>query len=118
MSEYTEGPWELTEHEDREGGNPWYRITGESTLFLEVVECSDGYVPGQNKANAHLIAAAPELLAMLLRVRETCHLSEDEELGDDIDRLVGKALGQPHYKELNDLLDDLDDQEDEEEDAN
>ncbi len=80
-------------------------------MFLDVIECPDGYVPGQNKANAHLIAAAPELLAMLKRVRETCHMSEDPELGDDIDRLIGKALNQP-YKELNDLLDDLDEDND------
>jgi hypothetical protein len=62
MSKYTTGPWTLTEFEDHEGGNPWYRIEGDSTLFLEMVECSDGYIPGQNKANAHLIAAAPDLL--------------------------------------------------------
>lgn len=63
MSKHTPGPWTLTEIPDHEGGNPAYRIEGESTLFLTVAECSDGYIPGQNEANAHLIAAAPDLLA-------------------------------------------------------
>ena len=82
MSQHTPGPWELKEFEDTEGGNPWYRIEGKSTLHLEVVECSDGYVPGQNKANARLIAAAPDMLAMLKelewsRVGHRCEICQN-----------------------------------------
>ena len=67
MSEakHTPGPWKLTElpWECDGQSEPIYRVDGESTLFLSVAPCSDGYVPGQNEANAHLIAAAPDLLA-------------------------------------------------------
>lgn len=61
---HTPGPWKMTEILDDEGGPPVYRIEAATTLFLTVAPCSDGYVPGQNAANAYLIAAAPDLLAV------------------------------------------------------
>ena len=69
-TKHSKGPWEIQELLDHEGGNPTYRITAESTLFLNVTECADGYVPGQNEANARLIAAAPDLLAEVERAHE------------------------------------------------
>jgi len=54
-------PWTIEPLND-EGTEPCFRISAESTLFLEVCPCADGYVPGQNAANAHLIFAARDLL--------------------------------------------------------
>lgn len=70
MAEHTPGPWEIRELPPDNCGElePIYRIEGEPTLFLTIAPCSDGYVPGQNKANAYLIAAAPDLLAELRRL--------------------------------------------------
>lgn len=44
-------------------------------------------------ADARLIAKAPEMLAMLRRIRSTCHLFEENTLADDIDRLIAEATG-------------------------
>jgi hypothetical protein len=41
--------------------------------------------------DAALIAAAPEMAAMLRRVLETCHMSEDESLQGDIEALLARA---------------------------
>jgi hypothetical protein len=67
---HTPGPWTLTELPLSNDGDlePSFRIEGETTLFLTVSPCSDGYRPGENEANARLIAAAPDLLAVLERL--------------------------------------------------
>jgi hypothetical protein len=58
-----------TEH--LKGREPWFWVSAEATLHLQVVACPDGFVIGQNEANARLIAAAPELLEEL-RVALAC----------------------------------------------
>ncbi len=65
MSGHTPGPWTVEKLPLGNDGEvePAFRVSGDSTLFLTVSPCSDGFVPGQNRANAHLIAAAPDLLA-------------------------------------------------------
>jgi len=67
-TKHSPGPWEMsgpmgTEH--LRGQEPWFYIYAEHTLHLRVVACSDGYIRGENEANARLIAAAPELLESL-----------------------------------------------------
>lgn len=65
MSNHTPAPWTIRELQPDNDGEqePSFRIEGESTLFLIVTPCSDGFVFGQNEANARLIAASPDLLA-------------------------------------------------------
>ncbi len=63
-TKFTPGPWSIfgplsDKHE------PAYRVSAERTLSLTVSPCHDGFVQGENKANAHLIAAAPELYEAL-----------------------------------------------------
>jgi hypothetical protein len=60
----TPGPWTLSRLKSG-GGEPSFRIDGDPTLLLFVSACSDGFVIGQNEANANLIATAPDLLAEL-----------------------------------------------------
>jgi hypothetical protein len=64
MSEtkYTPGPWYLSTEDGRDD-----RITGSlsRTGTPWIAEVIDGLPPGMARANAHLIAAAPDLLAAL-----------------------------------------------------
>jgi hypothetical protein len=48
-----------------EGREPWFWVSADRTLHLQVAACPDGYVAGENEANARLIAAAPDLLEAL-----------------------------------------------------
>jgi hypothetical protein len=50
-----------------QGREPWFWVYADRTLHLQVQACADGYVTGENEANARLIASAPELLAALQR---------------------------------------------------
>jgi hypothetical protein len=100
--------------DDNEGGPPVYRIEGNGpTLFLEVAPCADGYVPGQNEANARLIAAAPELLSACRGARndlsdelEDCTSPGSRESLENriayLDRVIAKAEGKdaPHAPDL------------------
>ena len=68
-TKFTPGPWSIfgplsDKHE------PAYRVSAERTLSLTVSPCPDGFVHGENKANAHLIAAAPELYEALEEIVE------------------------------------------------
>ena len=68
MSAHTPGPWDMSNpmgKDHLEGREPWFWVTARTTLHLRVSACADGYVVGENAANARLIAAAPELLAEL-----------------------------------------------------
>lgn len=67
---HTPGPWSIQRLPTDGDDEPSFRIDGESTLFLRVAACADGYVPGQNEANALLIAAAPELLGFCADVEK------------------------------------------------
>lgn len=63
-TKFTPRPWSIfgplsDKHE------PAYRVSAERTLSLTVSPCPDGFVHGENKANAHLIAAAPDLYEAL-----------------------------------------------------
>jgi len=71
--QHTPGPWLVTgpfdtnDYDDSEG---WYRIEAARTLDLRVCRSADGYVEGENEANARLIAAAPDLLKALQSTRK------------------------------------------------
>ena len=63
MGTHTPGPWAMsrpmgTEH--LRGAEPWFWVSADRTLHLRVAACADGYVVGENEANARLIAAAPD----------------------------------------------------------
>lgn len=81
---HTPGPWEIQELPCEDGETePSYRVSGESTLFLTISPCADGYVPGQNEANAYLIKAAPDLLEALHDARKTLSYVTEKAPGYD-----------------------------------
>ena len=61
---HTPGPWKMRRLPiDPCNETECFRIEGKGpTLFLHVTPCADGFIEGQNEANARLIAAAPCLL--------------------------------------------------------
>ena len=68
MSKHTPGPWTMSRPMGTghlEGREPWFWVSADRTLHLQVAACPDGYVAGENEANARLIAAAPDLLEAL-----------------------------------------------------
>jgi hypothetical protein len=73
VSKHTPGPWTMscpmgTGH--LEGREPWFWVSADRTLHLQVAACPDGYVAGENEANARLIADAPRLYDENKRLRE------------------------------------------------
>jgi hypothetical protein len=68
VSKHTPGPWTMSRPMGTghlEGREPWFWVSADRTLHLQVTACPDGFVAGENEANARLIAAAPELLEAL-----------------------------------------------------
>ena len=64
MSKYTPGPWSMSGpmgKDHLQGREPWFWVSADRTLHLQVAACPDGFVRGENEANARLIAAAPLL---------------------------------------------------------
>jgi hypothetical protein len=80
------------------GEEPWFYVGADTTLHLQVVACPDGYVIGENAANARLIAAAPDLLDVLLRAKDIIEAldgtsTENEKLVDDYRAVLAKVEG-------------------------
>ncbi|WOC04901.1 hypothetical protein [Providencia sp. PROV024] len=64
--------------------------------FIALINDSSSFSRGEHKANAHLIAAAPELLSELIRLRNIV-ASYKQDSGDNLDitdAVIAKALGQ------------------------
>ena len=76
-AKHTPAPWTMsvpmgTGH--LEGREPWFWVSADRTLHLQVMACPDGYVCGENEANARLIAAAPDLLDALKELADLVDL--------------------------------------------
>lgn len=99
---HSNGPWEMTEILDHEGGPPVYRVQAKSTLFLTVAPCADGYVPGENEANARLIASAPALLEEVERLYEDILAQVDDMVCDAGDHDGGSADSCEHCRAVAD----------------
>ena len=70
MTKHTPGPWE-----DNNGEVTTQRVDGRSFRRIAVVQDYGlGSLPEVDTANAKLIAAAPELLAALLKIREAFYV--------------------------------------------
>jgi hypothetical protein len=82
MTTHTPGPWSVDQSKTCVTNN-----TG--TSVIAEVMCP--YTPGRQLANARLIAAAPELLAMLQRInREVDDNDINADLTDAISKLVAR----------------------------
>lgn len=74
MSGHTQGPWKASESDPAEGAHVFW-ITAPQGCGQHNGEVDITSVPGNKPANAHLIAAAPDLLKALkniLRRFENC----------------------------------------------
>ena len=90
--QHTPGPWELSHGtEPGQGREPWFWVSASRTLHLRVYACPDGFVIGENEANARLIAAAPDLLAALKGVLCVADRKTDE--FDAARAAIAKAVG-------------------------
>ena len=94
MTKHTPGPWRVASYFKTNGLDvPWYQVKNENGFI--VAECGQGRFEMLN--NAHLIAAAPELLEAL----EEAHLdllnSDDSYAGSSVCRrnqdLIDRAKG-------------------------
>jgi hypothetical protein len=96
-AQHTPGPWHLDFFD-----KPYIlanRASDEKEIYIAEVtdEDSEGLCPSveEAQANAHLIAAAPELLAMVKRLRsEGVALFGDDYNTDALDALITKAGGE------------------------
>lgn len=95
---HTPGPWEAIGNLVR---SPMYQPEG-LPKGIQVAECRDGYFrphTEEAKANARLIAAAPELLQILREARATFEMWKDvapaKSLCADIDSLISKIEKAP-----------------------
>ena len=61
----TPGPWELSRKMMPQNGEGFYWVTAKRTLHLRIAPCDDGFVKGENEANARLISKAPDLYLAL-----------------------------------------------------
>ena len=68
MSQHTPGPWSINEWPQRDAE---IRIGAANTPLIATVHLRDESINGQ-KANAHLIAAAPELLQLAKQYASEC----------------------------------------------
>jgi len=112
-AKHTPGPWRIQDLQPAiRAGNckagpdgTRFRVYGDTTLWLDVVADSDGFVFGENEANARLIAAAPELLEALIEERRVRLLGQESEVhwesmrdlrrasAADTDAAIAKATG-------------------------
>ncbi len=94
MSEtkHTSGPWEVGVHP----ANDRLHIVRPVLFGSKVVvlpECEGGHVALKNSADARLIAAAPELLDVLMAMRETVYEQPVGVWFYAIDAAIAKATG-------------------------
>jgi hypothetical protein len=93
MAKHTPGPWEVTEHGHIIDGNPWYSINkGAIDIAYERWSLND---EPTRRANARLIAAAPELLRLLNQagLHLDCCKGQDYPLAAEIAAAIAKAEG-------------------------
>ncbi|HID9529638.1 TPA: hypothetical protein ACXI19_003470 [Proteus mirabilis] len=87
----TPAPWRC---HDKRPNCSGYSIVGNDGQYIGFVGDSDELSPIDT--NAHLIAAAPELLEQLIRLRNkiASYKPDDEDDLDVVDAVIAKALGQ------------------------
>ncbi|EMA3643502.1 hypothetical protein U2T78_004318 [Providencia stuartii] len=88
---HSPAPWRC---HDKRPNCSGYSIVGNDGQYIGFVGDSDELSPID--ANANLIAAAPELLEQLIRLRNkiASYKPDDEDDLDIVDAVIAKALGQ------------------------
>lgn len=97
-AQHTPGPWHVDECRTPNG--VVYEVNSVAVLagddegepaIVNIAECCD-FTDGQAEANAHLLAAAPDLLAACKAARDAIAGIEDDELVDEAKRLIDAAF--------------------------
>jgi len=91
---HTSGPWKVAEN--------LFGNTASYEVYTNVTTKSGngGYTricqvtPKDQKANAHLIAAAPDMLAMLEEIREWAYRWSEIRTVEQLDKVIRKARGE------------------------
>ncbi|MEX9484066.1 hypothetical protein [Proteus mirabilis] len=84
----TPAPWKYTVRNSNEIMTTFHGVTI-GDVYLDITTANQ-------KADAHLIAAAPELLEQLIRLRNkiASYKPDDDDDLDIVDAVIAKALGQ------------------------
>lgn len=91
-TKHTPGPWSVSVYDKRGKAHP------QNNNCYYSVATRDGepiHIPSKKEANAHLIAAAPELLEALNSIFLRCsfnHVTDWQELRKEIGELAGQAI--------------------------
>ncbi len=88
---HTPGPWEA------EGATVIWEAPGSNNRWIvcDLADGQEGKLSLETEANARLIAAAPDMLAVLMVMREAClgAGSDNAFLWQECDRVIAKAEG-------------------------
>ena len=92
MSEprFTKGEWEVTIYESETKIDLW---SGDDRIYHKDINIADNEWRAEQVANAHLIAAAPEMYEMLENIHEILD-DEFDGVKFDIRELLAKARGE------------------------
>lgn len=90
MSEvnFTKAPWKFNAHDG------YITDCTKAENEITTVQLDDWHHLGMGYSNAHLIAAAPEMYAMLKEARKLCHSGGYFDTRDKIDLVLAKARGE------------------------
>ena len=98
MSKHTKGPWTATQSDPAEGCDLWW-ITAcpAANQEKEIATVPGGYPHERHEANARLIAAAPDLLEMLVEAHDIIDAIGQPETAEVAARMratIAKAKGE------------------------
>lgn len=86
---HTQGPWVAMYDSRRENYQIYAGTTAGQRHWIATTKCES--VPANHKANAHLIAAAPELLEALVLLEKRCGPNAAD--GNFARAIIAKATG-------------------------
>lgn len=93
-TKHTPGPWEIQQLETNRNGYDWptFAVRSPQNVCLAVVGDVDRHHAEQHPANARLIAAAPDLLAALIELRDSYPWSANRTVGGELWSQVNAAI--------------------------
>ncbi len=87
---YTKGPWEYDNTQDNYYGN----VIRKNGVIIAKMIHGRGTTVLEHNANAHLIAAAPDLLEACKKARsQIIALCSEDDVPDDVNLAIAKAEG-------------------------
>ena len=93
-TKHTKGEWSLQSNVAKRGAYPAYELTIDFNDFhtdCVTVYCNEETPSDIELANAKLIAAAPELLEALIKIKKLIAFNQDSEMGLIINNAIKKT---------------------------